>query len=243
MGVAGGEPAAVVDAGVVAVAAAARLRLVKITVPAAAARIGVPLGHGDVDARVVLVAAVDVRGPKPETTGPLDRPDQAAAAARLDRPGRQRRRAGSRRAARRSCPGSRRRRRPALPRAALILLSARDAARRGSTTSAAWRSAPPRGRSASACSSAAIASRAASIRFLAARSRATVRLTWSRSSRTRPTTASSMPWMPFQVLGAGREVVVAVGAEDHAEHVGGAGLIHRDQPLAQRDQRPLAGGR
>ena len=44
MGVAGGEPAAVVDAGVVAVAAAFGLGLLRMTVPRAAARIGVPSG-------------------------------------------------------------------------------------------------------------------------------------------------------------------------------------------------------
>ena len=38
------------------------------------------------------------------------------------------------------------------------------------------------------------------------------------------------------------EFVVAVGFEDHVEHVGGPVLVHRDQPLAQRDQRPLQPG-
>ena len=45
--------------------------------------------------------------------------------------------------------------------------------------------------------------------------------------------------MRFEVFGAVDQVVVAVGADDDAEHVGGAGLIHRDQALAQRDQGPL----
>ena len=42
-----------------------------------------------------------------------------------------------------------------------------------------------------------------------------------------------------EVLGAIDEFVVAVGVDDHAEHVRGAGLIDRDEALAQRDQRPL----
>ena len=42
-----------------------------------------------------------------------------------------------------------------------------------------------------------------------------------------------------EVFGAIDQVVVAVGADDDAEHVGGSGLIDRDQALAQGNQRPF----
>ena len=50
------------------------------------------------------------------------------------------------------------------------------------------------------------------------------------------------PVQAVEVFGASGEVVEAAGADDDAEHVRGAGLIHRDQPVAQRPQRPLQVG-
>ena len=41
---------------------------------------------------------------------------------------------------------------------------------------------------------------------------------------------------PFQILGWVDQLVVAVGADDHAQHVRGPGLVDRDEPLAQRHQ-------
>ena len=42
---------------------------------------------------------------------------------------------------------------------------------------------------------------------------------------------------PLQVFGAVDQLLIAVGADDHAQHVGGAGLVDRDQALAQGHQR------
>ncbi|HXR30373.1 MAG TPA: hypothetical protein VN752_04480 [Solirubrobacterales bacterium] len=47
------------------------------------------------------------------------------------------------------------------------------------------------------------------------------------------------PTNVVDVFGAIDQIVVAIGADDDAEHVGGAGLIDRDQALAQGDERPF----
>src|SRR3978361_346519 len=74
MGVAGGEPAAVVDAGVVAVAAAAGLRLGEDDGAAGRGPNRRPFRHGDVDSGVVLVAGADIAGAEGRDDGPVAPP-------------------------------------------------------------------------------------------------------------------------------------------------------------------------
>src|SRR5690242_4989201 len=94
MGVAGGEPAAVVDAGVVAVAAAFGLRLGEDD---GAGEGGVdrrPFRDGDVDPGVVLVAGADVAAAETGGDRPFDRPDHPQRFAVRRRPGEDRGRTG-----------------------------------------------------------------------------------------------------------------------------------------------------
>src|SRR5262245_43520240 len=86
VGVTGGEPAAVVDAGVVAVAAAFGLRLLQGDGAGRGGADRGPFRDGDVDPRVVLVAGADVAAAEARGDRPGDGPDQAAAAF-LDRSG------------------------------------------------------------------------------------------------------------------------------------------------------------
>ena len=71
VGVAGGEPAAVVDTGVVAVAAAFVLGLQRITVPSARGADRRPFRHGDVDALVHPPPAVAKAGGEVPSTGQI----------------------------------------------------------------------------------------------------------------------------------------------------------------------------
>src|ERR1700733_9921706 len=93
VGVAGGEPAAVVDAGVVAVAAAAGLGLGEDHGAVGGGADRGAFRDGDVDPGMELVAGADVAATEGRDHRPVARPDQAAAAP-LGRPRRQRRRAG-----------------------------------------------------------------------------------------------------------------------------------------------------
>ena len=159
--------------------------------PPSAAWIGGPFGHGDVDSRVVLVAAADRARAEAGDDRAVDRPDQ--------RPG--------------ARPGSARLASGVEPvdaelggdlaldrghRAVELFFVFADPLRAplavcaAAATSACWRPCSACRALAKARSSAAIASRAASIRSLAPRRRTTMPLTWSRSVRTRPTTASSI---------------------------------------------------
>src|SRR6476659_7135267 len=94
MRVAGGEPAAVIDAGEVAVAAAARLGLGEDQRSRCRRTNRSAAGHGDIYSLVELGAAEARAEAGDDRT--VDRPDQPAAVAATDRAGRQRRRAGAR---------------------------------------------------------------------------------------------------------------------------------------------------
>ena len=191
VGVTGGEPAAVVEAGEVAVAAAFGFGLRRTTVPEAAARIGVPSGT----AMSIPSCIEPQRGPKPETTGAADRPDQALPLPPLDRPGRQRRRAGRRRAARRASPWIAATSPCSSSSWSSICSQRRDRARRGRRPAAPGGSAARRGRwPAPALRRRSRRGRLRSGPSPCAGGRPSP-CTWLRSSRTRPTTASSMPCM------------------------------------------------
>ena len=200
-----------------------------------------PLGHRDVDPRVELVAAVDVRGPKPETTGPSTGQISPLPLPAWIGPGRQRRRAGPR-----QLGGD-----LALDRgdrAVELLLVLADLAPapprggRGRRPAPAGGSAPRRGRSP-----------APALRRRSCRGRLRSG-PWSRAGdrRCRCTSSRSCAHAAddrvvhavdaVEVFGAVDEVFVAAGADDHAEQVGGAGLIDRHQALAQRHQGPFQVG-
>ena len=201
-----------------------------------------PFRHGDVDPRVVLVAGADVAAAEAaRRSAPLDRPDHAAAAA-LDRARRQRRRAGFA-----SCCGD-----LALDRgdvAVELLLVGADLRQRRFARAAGgdqlrlaalqrgrgcWPAPALRRRS---------QSRARSIRFFALRRRSTRSLTSLRRSRTRPTTASSMPCRRSRYSARAARSSTPSEPTMTLSRSGRAGLVDRDQALAQGDQGASAGGR
>ena len=232
MGVAGGEPAAVVDAGVVAVAAAVRRR------PGADRRRTRRRGSASLPARRCRRprASLPQRGPKPRDDGAVDGPDQPAAPPWIGPAGSGAEPLAASWAAispwiAATSPSS-------SSSWALICASAASRSAAGARRAPAWRLSSGAGvgqlllfggdRVAGGFDP-VLGARAAGRR----RS-----WTWSRRSRTRPTIARPSR-EPVEVLGAGGEVVDAAGAEDHPEHVGAAGLVDRDQPLAQGDECAL----
>src|SRR3954453_7942975 len=96
VGVAGGDAAAVIDAGVVAVATAGGLRLFENHGPVGGRADRGAGGDGYGDAGIVPVAAVDGPGPEGRDDRPVLRPDEALGALALDRPGREHGRARGR---------------------------------------------------------------------------------------------------------------------------------------------------
>ena len=167
---------------------------------------------------MVLVAGADVAAAEAGDDGAVDRPDQAAAAA-LDRARRQRHRAG-----RGELRGD-----LALDRGDVAvelflvvadLLAAPRRARRGRETSACWWLCREARALASASSSAAIASRAASIRFLAVAQAVDDPLHLVAQVAHAADHGLVHPVQAVEVFGAGGEVVDAAGADDDAEQSG-----------------------
>ena len=216
-----------VDAGVVAVAAVVPRRA-RITLPVAAARIGVPAGT----AMSMPSCIRPQRGPNGEVTGPLTGQMKPLAPPWIGPAGSV---AVPSRLAAWICAWMSSWMSEMSPSSCSMLSSTESSdgglARRGP------RRARPRGpRAGRGCARARPPSRrsrraSASIRVdRVARCRRA-------GSRTRPTIARVLLLDSLQVLVALEQVVEAVGLEDHGEHVGLVGLVDRDQPLAQHLER------